>query len=164
MLNNTATQSQEVLIRPWWLEFLENLQKCPQIADAARNSRRLVRYEVRCSCCKEWKCECFYSPFALKKPFAICKTCNTARVRAYREKDPEQTRLKRRAVSAVHYALSTGKLKKQPCEVCGDPKSEAHHDDYTQPLKIRWRCHKHHFLLHPRTKSSLCPIKSHSNA
>ena len=27
--------------------------------------------------------------------------------------------------------------------------------DYTQPLKIRWRCHKHHFLLHPRTKSSL---------
>lgn len=152
MLKTTATKSQEVLIRPWWLVFLESLQKRPQIADAARNSRRLVFYEIRCASCKEWKCECCYSPAALKKPFAICRKCNTDRVQAYREKDPEQTRLRNQAASAVWYALSVGTLQKQPCEVCDNPDTIAHHDDYSKPLEVRWLCRRHHALLHNQLK------------
>lgn len=32
---------------------------------------------------------------------------------------------------------------KQPCEVCGTP-AEAHHDDYSRPLEVRWLCSVHH--------------------
>ena len=31
-----------------------------------------------------------------------------------------------------------------PCEICGDIKSEAHHDDYSKPDKVRWLCRIHH--------------------
>lgn len=41
------------------------------------------------------------------------------------------------------------KLLKKPCEVCGTTKDvQKHHDDYTQPLKVRWHCRKDHLALH----------------
>jgi len=49
---------------------------------------------------------------------------------------------------AVQRALGQGKLSKQPCEVCGEPKVDAHHDDYSKPLKVRWLCRTHHTRLH----------------
>jgi hypothetical protein len=45
-------------------------------------------------------------------------------------------------------AIRNGILKRQPCEVCGDPISEGHHDDYDKPLDIRWLCTKHHGEAH----------------
>jgi hypothetical protein len=39
-------------------------------------------------------------------------------------------------------------LIRKPCEVCSNPKSQAHHDDYTKPLDIRWLCRKHHLQIH----------------
>lgn len=41
-------------------------------------------------------------------------------------------------------AIKLGHMQRQPCEVCGDLNSEAHHDDYDQPLVVRWLCKKHH--------------------
>jgi len=52
-----------------------------------------------------------------------------------------------RARVHLHNAVSRGKIQKEPCEVCGDPKSEAHHDDYSKPLEVRWLCRKHHAEL-----------------
>lgn len=49
---------------------------------------------------------------------------------------------------AVQRALSQGKLMKQPCEVCGAEVVDAHHDDYSKPLKVRWLCRTHHTRLH----------------
>ncbi len=57
---------------------------------------------------------------------------------------------KSHAHCAVHYALKTGKLIRQPCEICGFPQAEAHHDDYSRPLDVRWLCRRHHADLHPR--------------
>ena len=57
-----------------------------------------------------------------------------------RSKHPD----KNRARARVAYALRTGKIERRPCEVCGDPKSEAHHEDYAKPLDVRWLCFKHH--------------------
>lgn len=58
----------------------------------------------------------------------------------------------------VHYvvnqARSLGWLTAQPCEVCGAPKAEAHHDDYDQPFLIRWLCRLHHRRHHAARKAS----------
>ena len=37
---------------------------------------------------------------------------------------------------------------RMPCEVCGEIKSEAHHDDYDKPYDVRWLCRKHHGAHH----------------
>lgn len=55
-----------------------------------------------------------------------------------------------RARSAVSNALRSGRLVKFPCEVCGEHKVEAHHDDYARPLEVRWLCHLHHRALEGR--------------
>lgn len=55
---------------------------------------------------------------------------------------------KRAAHIAVSNALRDGKLARQPCEVCGNPKSQAHHDDYGKPLDVRWLCTTHHADWH----------------
>lgn len=52
-------------------------------------------------------------------------------------------RHKARAVGMVNDAIRRGALIPQPCEKCGK-KAEAHHDDYSRPLDVRWLCPKHH--------------------
>lgn len=51
---------------------------------------------------------------------------------------------KSRAWAAVGYAVRSGKLVRRPCEVCGAVKVQAHHDDYSQPLVVRWLCFRCH--------------------
>lgn len=48
----------------------------------------------------------------------------------------------------VAYAIKSGSIKRHDCEVCGDKKSHAHHDDYSKPLDVRWLCSKHHNEWH----------------
>jgi hypothetical protein len=45
-------------------------------------------------------------------------------------------------------AKENGSLVPQPCEVCGNQNSEAHHADYDKPLEVRWLCQEHHQRLH----------------
>jgi ribosomal protein S27AE len=51
-------------------------------------------------------------------------------------------RIKARQIA--YEAIKTGKLIKQPCEKCGKIDVDAHHDDYSKPLEVRWLCEKHH--------------------
>lgn len=57
--------------------------------------------------------------------------------------------MKTKACSMVRRAVFNGSLVPQPCEICGTVlKVEAHHDDYNEPLKVRWFCKEHHEVLH----------------
>ena len=72
--------------------------------------------------------------------------------------------MKVKAYNAVYWAVSKGKLKRLPCEVCGLEKSEAHHDDYEKPLDVRWLCKKHHTEHHKKlneavTNAAIAAIK-----
>jgi hypothetical protein len=49
---------------------------------------------------------------------------------------------------ATRAALRRGLLVRGVCEVCGSAKTDAHHPDHRQPLKVRWLCRRHHKALH----------------
>jgi transcriptional regulator with GAF, ATPase, and Fis domain len=72
------------------------------------------------------------------------------RQRKYRE-DPVN-RLKGHIRGRVNYALKTGRLVRQPCDVCGAAKVEAHHHngyDLEHALDVQWLCKAHHEVIHP---------------
>jgi hypothetical protein len=48
---------------------------------------------------------------------------------------------------ATNNAIQRGILIRLPCEKCGQP-AEAHHDDYSRPMDVRWLCRTHHAELH----------------
>lgn len=60
----------------------------------------------------------------------------------------KRNRHKRNARDRVAYAVRTGKLKRLPCDKCGNEKSEAHHTDYNKPLEVIWLCKSCHSELH----------------
>ena len=69
--------------------------------------------------------------------------CNRAAMKASKEYP-----LHKKARSLAANAVRDGRLHKQPCEICGKEKVEAHHEDYHQPLVVRWLCRKHHMEQH----------------
>lgn len=60
----------------------------------------------------------------------------------------DKNREKLRAHWRVKSAIKRGLLVRLPCSICGDIKSDAHHEDYTKPLDVVWLCVTHHKLLH----------------
>lgn len=66
------------------------------------------------------------------------------------QKYSERYPLKRAAHIIVGNAIRDGKLiKSHAYEACGsDYKIEAHHDDYKQPLDVRWLCEPCHKSWH----------------
>jgi len=56
--------------------------------------------------------------------------------------------LKKLVRAATNKCIKAGILVKKPCEVCGNKKVDAHHDDYQKPLDVRWLCRLHHVEHH----------------
>lgn len=54
---------------------------------------------------------------------------------------------KAKAHRAIEYAVTSGKLQRAPCVICG-AKAQAHHEDYSKPLRVIWLCHSHHVERH----------------
>lgn len=48
------------------------------------------------------------------------------------------------AHSQVNYAKRSGIVLPEPCLHCGDPNTEAHHEDYSKPLDVWWLCRTCH--------------------
>jgi formylmethanofuran dehydrogenase subunit E len=70
--------------------------------------------------------------------------------REYRRERYPSDRIKAFARNAAR------KLARLACEVCGDKKAEAHHDDYSKPLDVRWLCTTHHAEWH-KHNTPICP-------
>lgn len=127
-----------------------------------------------CRTCKEEKTQMEFYSSTKGTLMAECKACVKARSKANRlaniehytayekarfqrperkaqarkylsERRPAE---KRRATYLTSNAIRDGRLIRQPCEVCGAEKVEAHHDDYSKPLEVRWLCRKHHLEHH----------------
>ena len=64
-----------------------------------------------------------------------------------------------RARGSVAYARKQKRLVRQPCEICGGCKTDAHHDDYNKPLEVRWLCRNCHKEWHMNNK----PIRPFSD-
>jgi hypothetical protein len=73
-------------------------------------------------------------------------------MRTWRQSHPltGEARKRQNARAYLKVYIRRGKVKRQPCEVCGR-KAEAHHTDYSKPLEVRWLCTRHHRELHRAT-------------
>jgi len=130
-------------------------------------------------CTRREKARLRYQALSLEERRAIIAARDPEKVRAadraryYRNPEPRRERMKewveknrerstqlkeewaarnpekRHAEITLNNAVRDGKVQRQPCEVCGN-KAQAHHDDYSKPLDVRWFCHKHHAELHRR--------------
>jgi len=85
-----------------------------------------------------------------------CNPCHAEWMRAnrptYSELNPEQKK-KDCARSYLGVYIRRGKVTKQPCENCHNPKSEAHHEDYNKPLDVKWYCRPCHLEIHKSEKT-----------
>ena len=83
-----------------------------------------------------------YERNRFKRPERKCAALEYQRTR--RKRHP----LQYHAHYAVGNAIRDGRLIRQPCQVCGEEKSQAHHHDYSKPLDVHWLCRKHHLEEH----------------
>ena len=72
------------------------------------------------------------------------------RAKLWRKSVPPEVRA---AHNAVETAIANGSLVRNPCEVCGAVRVDAHHDNYLKPLEVRWLCRGHHLKHHRSLKS-----------
>lgn len=131
----------------------------------------------RCFRCLQIKpiSEFYLNPHMADRHLGKCKTCNGKDSRENYARKRKQKQIQKRAyykteqgkraherawnnfrINNPKYkvrlettkAILSKKLIRKPCEVCGNPKSEAHHEDYSKPLEVVWLCFKHHRERH----------------
>ena len=73
---------------------------------------------------------------------------------------PCETPKARFAHQAVQLAIKSGELRRQPCEVCGESRTDAHHDSYDKPLDVRFLCARHHRQRHAQLNAPRKPAKA----
>lgn len=72
------------------------------------------------------------------------KKYTTNNTKKYRKKNP----IAYAAQNMLNNAVRDGKIKKEPCQVCGSSyRIHGHHEDYYKPLEVQWVCAKHHAEL-----------------
>ena len=120
-----------------------------------------------CCTCKEEKTDTnFHKNRSLKDGLSQgCKDCSKihsakfrnsekGRIAKKRERQSPNykrypsTRRENNCHSLVYLAIKRGNLIRGSCEICGNEKADAHHDDYDKPLEVRWLCKSHHWEWH----------------
>lgn len=99
------------------------------------------------------------------EPRVIVRLANNRHnVSKWKNRNPE----KLRAQKLVREAIRTGRLKRPDrCSVRGcklGGRIEGHHPDYSEPLKVRWFCRRHHVREHQRMRECQQSSSSQSRA
>lgn len=91
-----------------------------------------------------------------------CKHCRNPYFSNWRHENPEYTKgylaspenkKKYEARSLTRKNIHSGKIKIEPCFICGAEDVEVHHIDYENPTDIIFLCKYHHaYLHHPQIK------------
>jgi uncharacterized OB-fold protein len=116
-----------------------NFYKHKQMADGYLGKcKACTRYDVRKNRKANHEYYLEYDRKRSKDPKRI------AAIQASGRKD----RVKASARWAIQNAVARGKVMRQPCEQCGNPRTDAHHPDYTKPLDVVWLCRQHHMDTH----------------
>ena len=87
-----------------------------------------------------------------------CHRCRALHTGAFSNCDPCREYLKSwrqtpwgiktvKARSLAANCQTSGQLVPLPCEVCGDPETEKHHENYDHPFDVRWLCYEHHRMV-----------------
>lgn len=105
---------------------------------------------TRCGSRKRVRVRCDPEPGRPSRTL-FCPACEARAVRAWKDRNPEKTAAHR----AVGRAIRKGRMQRQPCEVCGTTRDvQGHHDDYSDPLAVRWLCRRHHEDEHARLRQA----------
>lgn len=150
--------------RPCANEYAREKAQAESVRTGRQRPQRPPDGFRRCSMCKETKplADFYPSKHTRDGRRAYCRKCwheapsIQEAYRRYRRSKTFHDRLKRRRRDDPEFrrkdlvrkftgiAAELGIIKRQPCEVCGDPKVQAHHTDYAKPLEVRWLCKTHH--------------------
>lgn len=130
---------------------------------------KIVPGKYKCSHCKKYlaRGKVVKSSKQVRKgkeyQYYVCVKCNSDRMRAYLKTDNGR-RIVNRAVAKsmklhatrqaarakVNYHIAKGKIvRPKICPKCNKrKKTEAHHTDYTKPLKVKFMCRQCHAVIH----------------
>lgn len=82
---------------------------------------------------------------------------NKERLLAYDRSPERDSRLRddreRRLIRQRTYDTLARGREKEPCEGCGGPSAQLHHDDYDRPLDVRWLCPSCHGIEHRKIEA-----------
>ncbi len=76
------------------------------------------------------------------------KRNNRDKCNRYTKEKAARTPIQSMCVTIVRHAIACGKLKKEPCRICGEAPAQAHHNNYQHPLDVVWLCQSHHNAWH----------------
>ena len=123
----------------------------------ARNIERVLAYDRKRS----------RDPERIRSSREACKRAAAAdpeRYKGYKrqhaERHPERVSARQQVATAVRY----GRLVKTPCVVCGDPKSQGHHEDYSKPMEVVWLCTRHHMERHRKLDEIAAMLEASSSS
>lgn len=136
-------------------------KKTKEITDFPANKRRKLGRGTVCKECRAEQNRAWYRTPSASERFEARKERKELQQKKYREsakgrataiakfrRDKLKHTEKYKARYKLRNAVWQGKIIKLPCEVCGDKRSQGHHEDYTKALEVKWLCDKHHKALH----------------
>lgn len=143
---NAYMSSRRIRIRPVLPFGMKRCPACGEIKaldDFGRNMVKPDRARSYCRPCENAQNRIRQRVYVKTERYRLLES-------AQRKKDWKngKTRARQFARLAVYFGL----LVQRPCERCGAEEVQAHHEDYSKPLDVRWLCLVHHGEAHRKEK------------
>jgi ribosomal protein S27AE len=125
---------------------LNKCKECQRAATIANRTNRLAYYQ-------EYDRKRGNLPHRVVARSAYAEAMPPEQKKSYNLRWVKRNPQKRVAHIIAGNAIRDGRLVKQPCEMCGEVDVDAHHDDYSKPLTVRWFCRACHMNHHKEERS-----------